>query len=124
MRKGPVLLLLAGLLAACSDEAPVSAPGTLSATVVGPNGAEGAAVVLLLGDGIQSVSPLGPTEMYAGAGSSQTRVVLIHPAGGDLMFEVAVADTTEPPAWVIEEVAGPDDALRSDLAVYAVKFGR
>ena len=124
MRKGPVLLLLAGLLAGCSDESPVSAPGTLSATVVGPNGAEGAAVVLLLGDGVQSVSALGPTEMHAGSGSSQTRVVLIHPTGGDLMFEVAVADTTEPPAWVIEEIAGPDDELRSDVGAYSLEFGR
>jgi hypothetical protein len=124
MRTGPVFLLLAGLLAGCSDEAPVSAPGTLTATVVGPNGVEGAAVVVLLGDGVRSVAPLGTTEMYSGSGSSQTRVVLIHPTGGELMFAVAVADTTEPPAWVIAEVAGPDDQLRADVAAYSLEFSR
>jgi len=124
MRSRSVLLLLAGLLVGCSDEAPVAAPGTLSATVVGPNGTEGAAIVLLLGDGVQSVSPIAPTELHAGGGSSQTRVVLIHPTGGDLMFEVAVADTTDRPAWVVEEVAGPDDELRSDVTAYSLEFRR
>ena len=124
MRNRSVLLLLAGLLVGCSDEAPVAAPGTLNVTVVGPNGAEGAAIVLLLGDGIQSVSAVAPTELHAGGGNSQTRLVLIHPSGGDLMFEVAMADTTELPAWVVEEVAGPDDELRSDVAAYSLEFGR
>ena len=124
MRNRSVLLLLAGLFVGCSDEAPVAAPGSLNVTVASPNGAEGAAIVLLLGDGVQSVSAVPPTELYAGGGSSQTRVVLFHPTGGDLMFEVAVTDTTNLPAWVVEEVAGPDDELRSDVTAYSLEFGR
>ena len=39
-------------------------------------------------------------------------------------FEVAVPDTTQPPAVVIHEVAGPDDALRPSADVYTLEFGR
>ena len=120
-------IMLASMLlvvAACSDEAPVSGPGTLTATLSGPNGAEGAAVLALLGDGVGSVTPVGATEAYVREGDSQLRVVLVNPAGGALSFRVAVADTTEPPAFVIEEVAGPDDALRPDVGAYSLEFSR
>jgi hypothetical protein len=118
-----VLLVLATLVG-CSDEGPVAEPGTLTATIAGPNGAEGAAVVLLLGDGVGTVAPAGDTEVFARAGDSQTRVVLVHPEGGALTFTVSVDDVTNPPATVVEEVAGPDDVLRGDVSAYSVEFTR
>ena len=115
------LLLVA---AACSDQAPVSGPGTMTATLRSPNGTEGAAVLALLGDGVGNVTPVGATEAYVREGDSQLRVVLVNLSGGDLSFRVAVPDTTDPPAFVIEEVAGPDDVLRTDLDAYSVEFSR
>jgi hypothetical protein len=96
----------------------------MTATLTGPNGPEGAAVVVLLGDGLTGFAPLGDLEMYSEVSASGSRVVLIHPTGGDLAFRVAVPDTTQPPAWVVEQVAGPDDALRPDVSPYALEFAR
>jgi len=125
MRAGRMILLTTlAFTAACSDEAPVSGPGTMTATVAGPNGAEGAAVVVLLGEGIGAITPIGSTEVYSQPGTSSTQVVLINQAGGDLAFQVAVADTTELPAWVVEQVAAPDDALRDDVAAYTLEYTR
>jgi hypothetical protein len=121
-----VLVAAALAATACGDEGPVSEPGTLTASVVSPNGDEGAAVVLLLGDGIGTISSFGDTEAWAEARpeESQARVVLVHPTGGILTFQVAVEDVTEPPSVVIEEVAGPDDALRADVSTYMLEFVR
>ena len=117
-------LLLCTLLVACSDEGPVSGPGTMTATVVGPNGDEGAALVILVGDNVGALTAVGGTELHHRVGSTETQVVLINPAGGVLAFQLAVADTTQPPQAVIQEVAGPDDELRSSLVEYSLVFSR
>jgi ABC-type hemin transport system ATPase subunit len=125
MRAGRLsLLVVAALAAACSDVAPVSGPGTMTATVVGPNGAEGAALIELLGGEIGDITSVGDTEVFAQRGLASTRVVLINQNGGTLAFQVAVADTTEPPAWLVQQVAAPDDALRTDASTYGLDFGR
>ena len=123
MRRIAVLMILA-LATACSDEGPVSQPGTLTASVVGPNGAEGGALIMLLGDGVEAVSPGGGTEVYVSSADSRTRIVLIHPTGGDLTFEVDVADVTDPPTWVIEEVVDVDDQVRADVSAYSLEVAR
>lgn len=114
----------ATFLIACSDEGPVSGPGTMTATLVGPNGAEGAAVISLLGDGVGAVSGVGNTSVHARSGESALRIILIDQAGGNLAFQVAVPDTTQPPAVVVHEVAGPDDELRPSVDGYSVEFTR
>lgn len=119
-----VSALAALTLAACSDEAPVVGPGTLTATLTGPNRDEGAAVLTLLGGGIGALSPVGATELHARDGRGGARIVLINQEGGALSFQVAVADTTSPPAWVIVQVAGPDDALRTSVDGYTVEYSR
>ena len=108
----------------CSDEGPVSGPGTMTATVAGPNGPEGAAVVIILDEAVEAVSPVGDTEVYSRVGGSATHVVLINQNGGELSFEMAVADTTQPPVALVQEVAGPDDELRLDVTDYVVEFRR
>ncbi len=110
--------------AACSDQAPVSGPGTMTVTLVGPNGAEGAALVSLLGDGVGEIAGLGNTEAYAETKVDLTRLVLINQVGGDLAFQVAVTDTTDLPAWVVSQVAGPDDGLRADVRAYTLAYSR
>lgn len=117
-----VLLLALVVVAACTDEGPRSGPGTLTATLVSPNGAEGAAVVVLVGDA-GAVTGLGDTEAHAFAGADGTRVVLINQAGGELAFRVAVADTTQPPSPIVQEVAAPDDSRRASVTGYSVAFG-
>jgi len=121
LRLAPLTLLF---LAACTDAGPVSAAGTLTASLVSPNGPEGAAVVVLFGDGLGPVSTAGGADVYSREGVGSMRVVLIHPTGGEIAFQVAVADTTQPPTFVIQEVAGPDDALRPDLSEYSVEVVR
>jgi hypothetical protein len=114
-------VLVAG--AACSDEEPISAPGTRTATLVSPNGAEGAAILVLVGDGVGAIESLGETEVYRHDADGMTRLVLIDLYGGDLAFRVAVVDTTALPAVVIHEVAGPVDELRSGLDAYRLEIG-
>lgn len=124
LRSLAAALTVALVVAACSNEGPQSGPGTMTATLSSPNGAEGAAVVTLLGDGIGAISALGGTEVHSRPGDSSVRIVLINQTGGDLSFQVAVPDTTRPPAAVVAEVAGPDDALRPTVDGYTVEFSR
>lgn len=108
----------------CGTEAPVAAPGTLTASLVGPAAEEGAAVVVLVGEAIDSVMSIGSADVFASVGTEGTQVVVIHPTGGLLEFAVAVSDTTQPISAVVQEVAGPNDELRSELAAYSVDFRR
>jgi len=118
------LLLAIVALTACADESPVSGPATMTATLISPNGAEGAALVILVGEGMGDITPIGDTEVFARVGSSSTQIVLINQVGGELSFQVAVADTTQLPLAVVQEVAGPDDELRSSVTGYSVEFSR
>ena len=108
-------------LAACTDAGPVSGPGTIDAVLVSPHGAEGAALVVLTGEGIGRAVGLGDTEVYRSDASGSTRVVLVNRVGGGLAFRIEMADTTRLPTAVIHQVAGPDDELRVDLAAYRLE---
>ena len=118
------LLVLVLVLAACTDSAQPSGPGTLTATLRGPNGDEGAAVLALIGEGVLGVVAVGDTEAYATRSGETTRIVLINQSGGTLGFDVAVADVSRSVVALVGEVAGPDDELRSDLSEYRVEFSR
>jgi hypothetical protein len=111
-------------LGACGDQGPVSGPGTLTGSVRSPHGPEGAAVLVLVGEGVGAVMQAGGADVHAHATSEGTRVVLVHPDGGDLDFRLELADTTRLPRILIEEVAAPDDELRMDLSGYSVEVGR
>jgi hypothetical protein len=109
---GVRVVLLALAMGACGDEGPVSAPGILTATVVSPNGAEGAALVTLVGVGMGAVGPSDEGRVFAEAHGDTLRVVVVNVAGGALRFTIQVADTTKPPAGTLVEVSGPDDRIR------------
>ena len=111
------------LTAACGDAGPESGPGTLTATVHSPNGAEGSAVVTFFGEGIGDVTPLTGRVFDQRRGDT-LRVVLVNDEGGALSFAVAVADTTRPPSGLVLEVADADDRLRSATAGYSLEFRR
>jgi len=107
---------------ACFDSGGPPRPGMLTGTVQSPNGGEGAAVLLLLGDETREVRSAGSTEAYAASSPEGTRVVLINPVAGALTFEVEVADTKRPPSVLFRQVAGPDDELRQDMSGYALRW--
>ena len=115
---------LAAALGACGDQGPVSGPGTLTASVRSPNGPEGAAVLVLVGEGVGAVTSAGGADVHANATGEGVRVVVLHAGGGDLDFRFELADTTRLPRILIEEVAAPDDQLRPDLSEYSVEVGR
>lgn len=118
------VVLATAAAAACADQGPVSGPGTLTGTLVSPNGAEGAAYVILVGDGVEAVTGVGDAELHSLSDGDETHLVMIHPSGGVLAFQVAVADTTKLPGVLVLEVAGPDDELRGGLESYSVEFAR
>ena len=118
-----VAFLGLSLLLACADQSPPG-PGILMATLKSPNGAEGAALVVLMGSGIGEATPLGNNKLYTNSNLDELRIVLINQAGGELEFRVEVADTTIKPTATVEEVAGPDNELRSALGGYQLEFRR
>jgi len=89
-----VLALAAAALASGCDSGP-KGPGTLNATVTGPQ-ALGAVVLELNGGTIQGVTGQGSTQVYAaslGVGTqARYRVVAIAPTGTDLSFGIEVTD--------------------------------
>jgi len=119
-RPSALLLLLALLVAAC-EGGPTPGPGTLTASVVSPNGAEGAAVLSLHGPGIQGVSG-GEGRVWGEPHGDSVTVVVVADQAGLLSFRVAVSDTLQRPEARLVEVAGPDDALRDGLEGYRVEL--
>jgi hypothetical protein len=116
-------VLTALLIGACGDAGPESGPGTLTATVHSPNGAEGSAVVTFFGEGIGELIPVTGRIFQQRRGDT-LRVVLVNDEGGELSFGVSVADTTRPPMGLVLEVADADDRLRSITAGYSLEFRR
>jgi hypothetical protein len=80
--------------------------------------------VVLTGEGLLGAVGLGDTEVYRSGGSGSTRIVLVNRVGGDLAFQIDMADTTRLPTAFIEQVAGPDDELRVDVAAYRLELLR
>ncbi|SUZ52403.1 uncharacterized protein METZ01_LOCUS5257 [marine metagenome] len=115
--------LALSLLVACTDQSPPG-PGILTATLKSPNGAEGAALVVLMGPGIGEVTPVGSNQLYSNSSLDEVRIVLINQNDGTLAFRVEVADTTIEPAAIVEEVANPDNLIRSTLDGYQLEFRR
>lgn len=125
--KRPGFVALVGVVAAlmaCADQAPVSGPGTLTASLRSPNGAEGAAVISLTGEGIGSMTGIGDVTLFRADDVDRTTLVLVSPGGGELSFSVALADTTRLPGAAVEQVAAPDDELRPSLAGYRLDWSR
>lgn len=125
------VMAIAGLLAlgACADATqPHGGAGTWLAKLSSPNGEEGAAVVELVGRGIQDVTASGGGILFHQAHGDTMRVVAIPDTsanhGGTIQFHVKMAEGSAAPAAKILQVAAPDDALRSSLVGYHVDLSR
>lgn len=108
-------------LAACGDnpkEPPV--PGTLTATLVSPNGGEGAVLLELTGEGVGDVAVSGGHVFVEG--TSPKRVLLVFDEPGTTRFTVEVPDVGEPPAVRFVEVVAPNNQVRPSLSGYKVEF--
>ncbi len=108
---------LGALFVAC-DSGP-SGPGTLVASVYGD--ALGGVVLEVTGAGIRGFEGLGDTRVYAApvAGKPGThRVLLIHPEGGELRFEIQVEDLDlDDPVVRVVSAAGADNGPRLNAGI-------
>ena len=117
------ILVLAGLLSAsgCGDAGPVSGPGTLTAIVESPNGAEGAALIWLIGTGVESLEPL-IGDFHTSVVGDTTKVLVILDAPGNIVFHLKLADMSRPPRATVLQVADGQNELRADLIGYGVRY--
>lgn len=121
--------LLAFLAVSACDGGP-EGPGALSARAVldeAPGGASlGAAVLEFQGRGIQGFEARGDTRLYASAVAGKTdvhRVVLVHPSGGELGFEILVDDLgrDRPMVTVIQAAGIDNNPLPSGVVVVRIE---
>ena len=105
----------------CDSTEPGGGPGTVTAVLVSPNGAEGAAVLDVTGT-VESFTPVDGVSMYTTPSSGGTRVVLVRLTPGELSVNLRVANTSEPPPVSVVEVADGDNKLRSPVSGYQVSF--
>jgi hypothetical protein len=99
----------------------VGGPGVLTATLGAPNGAEGVALLHLVGGQISSVEAL-TGDLHTSVLGDTTKVLVLLDTPGEIDFLLNVADTTLPPVTTIVQVADGQNQVRSSLAEYRVRF--
>lgn len=92
MRQVPILLAIIALMAGC-DSGP-DGPGDVTGSVKAPGQDLGAAVVEVIGGGIESFSGTGGSKVIWAQQENPVlfRVVVVSGAGGDLSFHAKVKD--------------------------------
>lgn len=120
------LLISAVLLAVVGcggDVGPEIRPGFLTASLVSPNGFEGAALISVVGVGLGNVESTGGRVFTFSRGDT-TRILVVLDAPGDLGFRISVPDVGTPPVAMVVQVADGGNALRADLSAYRVSFSQ
>ena len=74
--------------------------------------------------GILDVASAEPFVRVYWVPGAPTRVVVVRRDPGEIAFRLLAEDVNDPPELRVVEVGGPDDALRDDLAEYAVVVTR
>ncbi|HEX9690584.1 MAG TPA: hypothetical protein VGA22_00620 [Gemmatimonadales bacterium] len=113
---GAALLLGIG---ACAPDEPM--PGEMKATLVSPNGPEGAAVIEIAGN-FPDIVPSGGVYLYSHVADGVTRIVLVRQAPDNIVYWLFVDDTRNPPETTVLQVSAPDNTLRSLTAGYHVQY--
>ncbi|MSR37120.1 MAG: hypothetical protein EXR95_10865 [Gemmatimonadetes bacterium] len=117
-RWAAVLAFVVVVLGACDD--PVPREGLVRATLVSPNGLEGAALFEVPVEGVLSVKArVGLVLESRAAGTRQLAVVLSKP--DTIALELLVADAQRPPTLRLLQVSGPDDRMRA-LTGYQIRI--
>lgn len=112
------LLIAAG---ACADAGPDPEAGVLSASLVSPNGSEGAVLINLVGSGIGTIEA-SAGRVFQFAQGDTTRALFILDSPGVVAFRVAVPNIHEPPLATVTQVSDGDNGLRPDASAYRVRF--
>jgi hypothetical protein len=108
------------LLSSCDSTRP-DGPGTLTAVVTSPNGAEGAAVLDIEGI-VESVTANGNVSLYLTPSGQATRAILVRLTPGELSMKVSLPDVSRTPQITVVEVADGDNKLRPSVAGYHVEL--
>lgn len=113
------LVILLFLVSSCDRATDPGGPGTLTASLVSPNGAEGAAVLDIAGT-VETVTGNDDVAAYTTPSATGTRVILVRMNAGAISVKLRVPDVSRPPQVSVVEVADGDDRLRSSLEGYRV----
>lgn len=119
------LLVPALCLAACdSGGTGAEAPGgEYIAALESPHGPEGAAILEVSGDGVESIRSTS-LSLFRQPISGGTRLVLVREPAGRLEFRVRMAPGSRPPAVRVVEVVDGEDRQRAAVDGYEVTFTR
>ena len=105
------------------DVGPEIRPGFLTASLVSPNGSEGAALISIVGVGLGDVESAA-ARVFTFSLADTTRILLVLDTPGDLSFRISVPDLDNPPLWTVLQVADGENAIRPDLSEYRVRFSQ
>lgn len=117
------LILLFLAMGACDSLGPEDnrGPGSLTVSLLSPNGAEGSAVFELVGGrGFSTVSAIGGEAIYQHFGGS-SRIVVVMDEPGVVRFKVRTEGIQELPEVNLIQVASGANELRGSLAGYMVE---
>lgn len=124
------LLLLAAALGAgsCVEITELPLGGTYRASLDSPFNAEGAALIELIGPGIQGVSAPGAVLMTRTVGDTVRILIMNNPlnlaTAAPLAFELRMDDGVAVPEARVLQVAAPNNRTRDFVAGYGVRFSR
>lgn len=91
------------------------------AVLQSPNGAEGAAVIEVAGNGISDIAS-DADQFYSSIPGPRTRLVLILNDPGTIRFTVTAVGGEDPPTATVIGVSDGTNQRRTSLAGYAVEF--
>lgn len=121
-RRSLVMVALCMLAStACDNSTPPNTAGTLTAVLVSPNGAEGAAILDVAGT-VESFGADTGITVFTTPSATGTRVIVVRMTPGELSVRLALEDVSKPPTVSVVEVADGDDKLRQSLSGYRVEL--
>lgn len=115
-----IVLIGTGLAWACSGTTdPVTTDVT--ATLISPNGAEGAVVVELTGVAITGLAN-DDGDIFSQFDGTTVRIVVVRDDPGDITFRFVVPSPGDRPSGSVIEVAAGNNDLRGSVSGYSLEF--
>lgn len=109
-RRAVLFAALAAALIGCDD--PAGSQGPVLATLVSPNGSEGAALFELPVDGVLEAKALDGQSIEVIRGGRR-QIAVFRKDPGVIALRLVVSDQTRLPEVLVVQVAGPDDRPRA-----------